>query len=287
MGNLSATQSNVQPIRDFLVHNNGLDDHVVRLFTDIESHSIPDVWLANLLVQMQAYAHLPTRSHIWKFMLESLQYVLMHPHVIQPIEEYSFHLFNMNRKLDDYCDPKSSVHKNKSWLQANSNDIVFHDSDNSFLKWLRAESYTRKTYEYTQELLNMFYRHDLPKISKHVRLYRCVMLYDDTREAMTKDELVNYRITSTSLAESYFSCPWSNVPRWDQLLHLESDCSALFIGFMSLIPSQDEVIFGPNLQFTKRSRLNKKQIHELKTYLEHGTNLPEAAYFYNLKQLVY
>jgi hypothetical protein len=286
---MGQSTSHFDPIKEFLRVNNANFPAITRLITDLESHAIPDEWLTQLLRQMKTYLDLPTRNLIWVFMLQSLQYVLLHPHVIEPIKEYTFHLYNMNRRLDEYCDPTNPVYLDKTWLRENSKGIIFSKHNSPFQQFLSNRD-GKTTYAHTQELLNMFYRHDLPVMSKEIQLYRCLMLYDNTKTKLTQNEFVNYRITSTSLAPSYFTCPWNGVPRLDQLLKFKSDCRGLFIGFMSFVPGQDEVLHPSNLKFTRLKKLNKSQKLFLSGYSRaafESQNPPDFVDFYIAKQVEY
>jgi hypothetical protein len=270
---------------------------IQNLITNIEQFDINPSWINHLHIQLSYYVGFLNKIETCSFILESLLYVLQHPEVIKPIQEYTFGLFQMNRYLDDYCNPESRFYLNRQWLKQNTNNIILSEEYYagywaSLFELIVKRQY-EKRYSYTQDILNMFARRDLPKMKKNFHMFRCIQIYPDNEHLFNKQKLVNYRITSTSLAPSYHTCPWTNqenAKRLDQLLITNSECRGLFIGFMSFLPSQDEVILGPNLEFKKIKKLKRVDKHWRSQYLENAEmnkNLCDFVEVYKIQQLQY
>ncbi len=188
------------------------------------------------------------------FIMESFYFLWFHPEFIEVLRLYTSPVFfNVNKILDQYCDTNSMMYRDKEFVHKELTQMFPHmkNADEKLIL-----------------LIETFQSDEIPLLDTDMDLRRCVDLaFPGMEQLMSQPSFINGRFTSTTL-EPVASCPvkhWmGKAKQMDQILVFEKPLPAIYIGFLSYYPIQNEVLLGPGMKFTKV--MNKT--NEMKEYLK-------------------
>ncbi len=211
------------------------------IYNELWDHSpcVEPYWIALVTLQITQYKN----PFIHLFMLESLLYMCKHPELVEPIRQYTYVLYSFNDVLDTYYDSTSPHFKDNTWLTYR-------------MGWKQSRLF--------QKLLNAFdKKDDMPRL-QHADVFRCVLIEDkNIAKKFDSVSFISHRFTSASFREPELSCPWIESPgkrftykQIDFQFEIKQPLHCLYLGFLSQVPSEHEVLFGPNLEYLITKTLN-------------------------------